>query len=48
MIEIINYTKIIRGASVLKNINLEFIRGMIYGLSGKNGSGKTMLMRAIC
>ena len=48
MIEIINYTKIIRGASVLKNINLKLNRGMIYGLSGKNGSGKTMLMRAIC
>ena len=48
MIEIINYTKIIRGVSVLKNINLKFNRGMIYGLSGKNGSGKTMLMRAIC
>lgn len=27
---------------------MELIGGKIYGLKGKNGSGKTMLMRAIC
>ena len=27
---------------------LEFTGGKVYGLRGKNGSGKTMLMRAIC
>lgn len=48
MIEIKNYTKVIRGATVLKNINLTLESGKIYGLWGKNGSGKTMLMRAIC
>ena len=48
MIEIKNFTKIIRGATVLKNINLTLESGKIYGLWGKNGSGKTMLMRAIC
>lgn len=48
MIEIINYTKVIRKATVLKNINLRLESGRVYGLSGKNGSGKTMLMRAIC
>lgn len=48
MIEIKNYTKVIRGAAVLKNINLTLESGKIYGLWGKNGSGKTMLMRAIC
>ncbi len=48
MIEITNFTKIIRGAAVLKNINLTLESGKIYGLWGKNGSGKTMLMRAIC
>ena len=48
MIEIKNFTKIIRGAAVLKNINLTLESGKIYGLWGKNGSGKTMLMRAIC
>ena len=40
--------KIIKGVDVLKDINLEFTGGNVYGLSGKNGCGKTMLMRAIC
>lgn len=46
-IEIKNYTKIIKGSTVLDNINAVFESGKIYGLKGKNGSGKTMLMRAI-
>jgi len=46
-IEIKNYTKIIKGSTVLDNINVVFESGKIYGLKGKNGSGKTMLMRAI-
>lgn len=32
---------------ILNNINLEFESGKIYGLCGHNGSGKTMLLRAI-
>ncbi len=48
MVDIINYTKVIRGTTVLKNISLSFESGKIYGLQGKNGSGKTMLMRAVC
>lgn len=32
---------------ILDNINLEFESGKIYGLYGHNGSGKTMLLRAI-
>lgn len=47
-IEIINYTKAINKNIVLDNINLSFNKGKIYGLVGKNGSGKTMLIRAIC
>lgn len=35
-------------AVVLQDINLEFKKGMIYGLVGRNGSGKTMLMKSIC
>lgn len=34
--------------NVLDNINLKLQSGKIYGFVGKNGSGKTMLMRAIC
>lgn len=46
-IEICNVTKTIKKAKVLDNISLQFEQGEIYGLRGKNGSGKTMLMRAI-
>lgn len=42
-----NYTKIIKGNCVLNHINYKFFSGNIYGLYGKNGSGKTMLLRAI-
>lgn len=47
-IEISNLTKRIKKATVLDNINIRFTDSKIYGLKGKNGSGKTMLMRAIC
>lgn len=47
LIEVKNFSKIFARNYVLKNINLEFVSGRIYGISGKNGSGKTMLMRAI-
>lgn len=43
-----NYTKVIKNNTVLSNINLEFESGRVYGLSGRNGCGKTMLLRAIC
>ena len=33
---------------VLDNINCLFLGGKIYGIVGYNGSGKTMLLRAIC
>ena len=39
--------KKIKGSPVLIDINLEFTGGKVYGLKGKNGSGKTMLMRAV-
>ncbi len=43
-----NYSKTLNQSEVLKNVNLTLSGGKIYGLKGKNGSGKTMLMRAIC
>lgn len=46
-IELQNVTKDIRGVRVLDNINCRFENGKVYGLKGKNGSGKTMLMRAV-
>ena len=46
-VEVVNYTKILKNKEVLKNINYTFHGGTIYGLYGRNGSGKTMLLRAI-
>lgn len=40
-------SKVIKGSPVLKSISLELSSGQICGLIGKNGSGKTMLIRAI-
>lgn len=39
--------KSIKGKVILQNINLSFESGNIYGFVGRNGSGKTMLFRAI-
>lgn len=46
-IEISNVTKQLGKNLVLENINLLLHSGQVYGLWGVNGSGKTMLMRAI-
>ena len=46
-ISIEHVTKKIKNATVLKDFCLEMKGGTVYGLQGKNGSGKTMLMRAI-
>lgn len=46
-IELKNVSKKIKGVLVLDNINLYMESGKIYGLKGRNGSGKTMLMRAV-
>ncbi|MGL5439111.1 MAG: ATP-binding cassette domain-containing protein [Filifactoraceae bacterium] len=46
-IEIHSLNKEIKGIEILKNINLNLESGKIYGFYGRNGSGKTMLFRAI-
>ena len=47
ILQIENLTKKIKGVTVLDNINLTLTGGTCYGFEGKNGSGKTMLMRLI-
>lgn len=47
MIELEHVSKIIKGRTVLEEINCTFQKGLTYGLKGINGSGKTMLMRII-
>lgn len=46
-IEVKNYSKRIKQASILENISMVLESGNIYGLIGRNGSGKTMLLRAL-
>ena len=42
-----NINKMIRGKLILSEVNLCLKSGKIYGFVGKNGSGKTMLFRAL-
>ncbi len=48
MIEINNVNLTLQKNEILKNISVHFERGKIHGLIGRNGSGKTMLMKCIC
>lgn len=41
-------SKTIRRSPVLTNISLTMESGAVYSLQGKNGSGKTMLMKLLC
>jgi ABC-2 type transport system ATP-binding protein len=47
MIKIKNLHKTYGNVEVLKNINLEFAKGNVYGIVGENGAGKTTLFRCI-
>lgn len=46
-IEVNNYTKIIKGMTVLDNINMTLEKSSLSLIVGGNGSGKTMLLRAL-
>lgn len=39
---------VIDGSIILRHVGVRFTGGHIYGLIGRNGSGKTMLMKCIC
>lgn len=43
-----NVTKTFKNQIVLKTIDAEFEMGKIYGIVGRNGSGKTVLLKCIC
>ena len=47
-LEVENVNKEIGEDAVLSEINISMEKGRIYGLQGKNGCGKSMLMRVIC
>ena len=48
MISIENLNKQFKNQLVLNNINMKFSNGHIYGIIGRNGSGKTVLLKCIC
>ena len=48
MIKVENVSLKIKKDMILRNINIEFDDGKIHGIIGRNGSGKTMLMKCIC
>ena len=43
-----NVTMKFKGQVVLNDINIDFEIGKIYGIIGRNGSGKTVLLKCIC
>ena len=47
-ISVKNLTKKFKEAIVLDNVSIDFETGKVHGLIGRNGSGKTMLMKCIC
>ena len=47
MIEIKNLSKKFGSHEVLKNINIQFDNGKVYGIVGENGAGKTTLFKCI-
>ncbi len=48
MVEVNNVFLTIKKVPILVDVNISFERGKIHGLIGRNGSGKTMLMKCIC
>lgn len=48
VISVKNVTKIYGQQTVLDNVSLTCETGKIYGLVGRNGSGKTVLLKCIC
>ncbi len=48
MIEINNVSFSYKRTPVVRNINLRFEKGFVYGLLGENGVGKTTLLKIIC
>lgn len=48
VVSVQNVSKKYGNQQVLKQVNLECEAGKIYGLIGRNGSGKTVLLKSIC
>lgn len=47
-IEVQNLEKKFKNNTILSDVNLEFTSGHIYGLAGRNGSGKSAFLKILC
>lgn len=47
-IEVQNLEKKFKNNTILSDVNLEFTSGHIYGLAGRNGSGKSVFLKILC
>lgn len=48
IISVKNLTKHFKENNVIKNLSVDFEKGKIHGIIGRNGSGKTVLFKCIC
>ena len=48
MISVKDLTLTLNNTIVLDHVSAEFAEGTVTGLVGRNGSGKTVLMKCIC
>lgn len=48
VIDVENITKNVKGQNLIDNISLRVKKGSIIGIIGRNGSGKTVLLKCIC
>ena len=47
-IEVKNLTKKFENITILKDLNVTFESGKVYGLIGRNGSGKSVFLKILC
>lgn len=48
MVEVHDAVKEFKETKALKQVTIKFEKGKIHGVIGRNGSGKTVLFKAIC
>ena len=48
VISVKDVSLVIKKDTILSGVSMELEQGKIYGIVGRNGSGKTMLMKCIC
>lgn len=48
VVDVRNVSKVFGHETVLKDVSLQLEQGKIHGIIGRNGSGKTVMMKCIC